>query len=123
MHFDSLMGNLEVVIKAENSLKQTPLIILILSQENPKKEIMVEKHLLPGSSIDQHFKSRRCAKKKLVVLTRHSVAVRTLFFIAVVRHIVFYKRAQCYCAEFLFDGVLYKNVIFDSSFGKYHSVA
>ena len=44
MHFDSLMGNLEVVTKAENSLKQT-LFVIIPSQENLKKEIMVEKHI------------------------------------------------------------------------------
>lgn len=43
LHLDSLMGNFEVVTKAENSIKQT-LFIIIPSQENLKKEIMVEKH-------------------------------------------------------------------------------
>ena len=57
------------------------------------------------------------------MLPRDSVAVRTLFFIAAVRHIVFYKGAQCNSPESLFDGVPYKNVIFESSFRKYHSVA
>ena len=38
------MGSLEAVTKAENPLKQT-LFIVIPSQDNLKKEIMVEKHI------------------------------------------------------------------------------